>query len=172
MLFRASIDKDLPYNNAAIARGWLSQGFNMKRRALFMAPRLAVRMKALCRSEIGTRVIWIAALWLGMHTVHAAEPKADPAVARGERLAQMICSACHIVAPNQEFTPILQTPPPSFAEIASRPTTTERSIIDFLKSTHWDGKTIPLTMPDPMLMANQRMDLAHYILSMRPKSPK
>lgn len=84
----------------------------------------------------------------------------------------MLCLACHIVAPNQEFTPILQTPPPSFEEIANRPTTTQKSIIDFLKRTHWDGKTIPITMSDPMLLADQRVDLARYILSMRPKPPK
>ena len=131
-----------------------------------------MRMTAMCRSGFGSRLVWIAALWLGIHTVHAAEAKADPAVARGERLAQVICSACHIVAPNQEFTPILKTPPPSFEEIANRPTTTEKSIIDFLKNAHWDEKTIPMTMPNPVLMANQRVDLAHYILSMRPKPPK
>jgi mono/diheme cytochrome c family protein len=131
-----------------------------------------MRMTAMCRSWLGSRVVWIAALWLGIHIVHAAEPKADPAVARGERLAQMICSACHSVAPNQQFTPILKAQPPSFEEIANRPTTTEKSIVDFLKNTHWDEKTIPMTMPDPMLMANQRVDLARYILSMRPKPPK
>src|ERR1017187_2637111 len=30
--------------------------------------------------------------FMGMHTVHAAEPKVDAAVARGERLAQRLCS--------------------------------------------------------------------------------
>jgi cytochrome c553 len=129
-------------------------------------------MIAVRRSEAGRRVVWIAALWLGIHPAHASESKANPGVARGEQLAQKLCAPCHVVAPNQEFTPILQTPTPSFEEIAKRPSITQSSIIDFLKSTHWDGKTIPLTMPDPMLMADQRVDLARYILSMRPKPPQ
>jgi len=127
-----------------------------------------MRMTTICRSGLGSQVVWIAALWLGIPSVHAAEPKADPAVGRGEGLAQMLCTACHVVAPNQEFTPLLRTPPPSFEEIAKRPTTTQKSIIDFLKNTHWDENTIPITMPDPMLTADQRIDLARYILSKRP----
>lgn len=99
----------------------------------------------------------------------AREAAPDPMIAKGEQLAQLICSACHIVAHNQQFSPILREPAPSFEEIANRPDTSEKSLREFLKTTHWDNKTLPMTMPDPMLVAEQRQAVARYILSLRTK---
>lgn len=39
---------------------------------------------------------------------------------RGQRIAQLVCSACHVVPQDQEFPPILRRPAPSFGEIANR----------------------------------------------------
>lgn len=111
----------------------------------------------------------IAGLIVGVPVAWSAGSQEDPVVARGQHLAEIICSVCHIVETNQEFAPLLQSPTPRFRDIANRPGTTEKSIIEFLKTTHWDEKTIPMTMPDPTLMTDQRTALARYILSLRTK---
>ena len=111
----------------------------------------------------------VAALYMGSQSLHAAEPKSSPVIARGENIAQLICANCHVVAPNQQVEPILEQPTPSFEEIANRPATTEKSLTTFLKTTHWDTRTIPITMPNPVLMADDRTAVIRYILSLRTK---
>jgi hypothetical protein len=37
----------------------------------------------------------------------------------------------------------------------------------FVVTTHWDEKTLPLTMPNPELMDPQIADVVAYILSLR-----
>ncbi len=89
------------------------------------------------------------------------------AVARGEHVARIICSACHVVAKDQEYPPILDTPGPSFFDIANRPGTTERSLRHFISTTHWDMKTLPMAMPNPMLTPEDTHAVASYILTLR-----
>ncbi len=62
---------------------------------------------------------------------------------------------------------MLQIRTPSFFEIANRPDTTERSLRHFIMTTHWDERTIPMTMPNQELTAEQLKAVAHYILSLR-----
>jgi mono/diheme cytochrome c family protein len=88
-------------------------------------------------------------------------------LARGEQIARQICSICHVVAVNQEYPPMLGTPTPSFIEIAHRPETTAKGLRTFLKTTHWDDKTIPTGMPNPMLMPDQAVAVSRYIMSLR-----
>jgi mono/diheme cytochrome c family protein len=92
---------------------------------------------------------------------------ATPQAARGEHIARLICSACHVVAQDQEFPPILTKPAPSFAEIANRPGVTAGSLQRFIVGTHWDTDTLPMTMPNPMLTADQAHAVSRYILSLR-----
>ena len=91
----------------------------------------------------------------------------DPAVARGEHIARLICSACHVVAKDQEFAPLLVKPAPSFYDIANRPETSAHSLERFIKSTHWDLNSIPMTMPNPMLDPDETSAVARYIVSLR-----
>jgi mono/diheme cytochrome c family protein len=136
---------------------------------LFIGPESFMTMNLTCRrGRLLTRFGAIA-LVLAASLAQAREAAPDPMIAKGEQLSQMICSACHIVAHNQQFSPILREPAPSFEEIANRPDTTEKSLREFLKTTHWDNKTLPMTMPDPMLVAEQRQAVARYILSLRSK---
>jgi len=95
-----------------------------------------------------------------------AAPKGST-VADGEHIARLICSACHVVASDQEFPPILNKPAPSFKDIANRPGTTAESLQRFIASTHWDVDTIPMTMPNPMLDKEQITAVSRYILSLR-----
>jgi len=104
-------------------------------------------------------------VWMG--AAQAKPPARDPVAARGEQLARIVCAICHVVADDQEFPPILHSPTPSFREIANRPGTTEQTLRQFLKTTHWDEKTIPMSMPQQMLMDDQTRAVSRYILSLR-----
>jgi mono/diheme cytochrome c family protein len=86
---------------------------------------------------------------------------------RGEQIAQAQCSACHIVAEHQQFMPLLREPAPSFESIANRPDTTEKSLRHFVATTHWDLKTVPITMPDPELSRDDTTAIIRYILTLR-----
>jgi mono/diheme cytochrome c family protein len=97
----------------------------------------------------------------------AGTPLRVPVRVEGEQIARQICSACHVVAIDQEFPPRLGTPTPSFIEIANRPETTAKGLQAFLKATHWDNKTIPISMPNPMLIPEQRAAVARYVMSLR-----
>ena len=88
-------------------------------------------------------------------------------VAAGRHLALMVCSVYHVVSPDQEFAPRLNQRTPSFEEIANNPNTSAASLRRFITTTHWDEHTIPITMPDPMLMDEQIPQVISYILSLR-----
>jgi len=88
-------------------------------------------------------------------------------VAQGEHIARTICAACHIVASDQDFPPLLRQPAPPFAEIANRPDTSEKTLRRFITSTHWDERTLPMTMPNPELTVDQTRAVSRYILSLR-----
>ena len=92
---------------------------------------------------------------------------AAPITRRGEHLARVVCSACHVVASDQEFPPLLIHPAPSFSDIANRPDTTQKSLRHFIMTTHWDETTIPMTMPNPLLPPEDVTAVTRYILSLR-----
>ncbi len=95
----------------------------------------------------------------------AAKPNAQ--VRRGAQIAQMLCSACHVVAENQQYPPLLEDPAPSFQSIANRPQVSEAALRHFVATTHWDEKTIPFTMPDPGLTRPESAAVIRYILSLK-----
>ncbi len=101
--------------------------------------------------------------------VRAAQPPAAAAgpAAQGEHIARAICAACHVVASDQDFPPLLREPAPPFAEIANRPATSEQTLRRFITSTHWDERTLPMTMPNQQLSADQTRAVIRYILSLR-----
>lgn len=95
----------------------------------------------------------------------AASP--SPQLRRGEQIAQERCSACHVVAEKQEFPVLLKQPTPSFKSIANRPATSEKSLRQFVATTHWDLNTVPITMPNPELSAAEGAAVIRYILSLK-----
>lgn len=94
----------------------------------------------------------------------AAQPAA--AVARGESVARDVCSACHLATSDQQPRR-LPGDAPSFTEIANRPATSLKSLRKFIATTHWDMKSMPPSMPNPMLTDSQVSDVSHYIMSLR-----
>ncbi len=97
----------------------------------------------------------------------AAESSQSPDIARGEHVARLVCSACHVVARDQEYPPILNQPTPSFMDIAKRPGVSAQSLQRFISSTHWDPDKIPMSMPDPMLNKSDVHAVSRYIISLR-----
>lgn len=103
----------------------------------------------------------IAALCLGIAV--AAAPAAAQSVdpAEGGRLAETVCSACHLVGPG-ETRGGPNEDAPSFAAIAAMPSTNELSLKVFLRSSH--GK-----MPNIILSPPEIESVVAYILSLAGK---
>ncbi len=83
----------------------------------------------------------------------------------GHDLALRLCTPCHIVSADQEFTPIFAGPP-DFHSIANRPDTTAKSLRKFLATTHTTLSN-PKNMPNPQLTDDQARDIARFIISLR-----
>jgi mono/diheme cytochrome c family protein len=112
----------------------------------------------------GTRLF--ATMVLAGAASHAAVADDADKIANGHQLALMICSACHIAAPDQRTPPILTQPPPSLESLANRPGVDAASVQKFLLTIHLsmaNGKD----MPNPQLTEDQAHDIAFYLMSLR-----
>jgi len=98
--------------------------------------------------------------------VAVADGSPDRRLVRGRELALNVCSACHLVASDQPFSPLLRPPAPSFVEIAARPGLRAQDLRRFVVTTHWDEKTLPATMPNPLLTEAETADVVRYIMSL------
>jgi len=117
-------------------------------------------------SRARSTIVLLATAVLGSAAACGEVPH-DPVTARGEQLARVVCSACHVVAKDQEIPPLLAKPAPSFQSIANRPGTSADSIAHFVSSTHWDFETLPMKMPDLMMTKAEATAVARYIMSLR-----
>jgi mono/diheme cytochrome c family protein len=97
---------------------------------------------------------------------NAQGPSDDATLAKGRAFALLVCSACHIVAADQQFPPVLRNPGPAFDAIANKPSTTSESLRTFLSTTHTTMST-PFDMPNPQLADYQINEVTSYILSLR-----
>jgi nitroreductase len=78
---------------------------------------------------------WLLRGWLfGACCAHTGNDECQ----RGNDIVQQACSTCHVAGRNQKIAPALGEPVPSFLDIAARPSTTAKSLHDFLLTTHWD----------------------------------
>jgi len=115
---------------------------------------------------------WLAVvccLWL--QTSVAAPPPTRPnLVRRGRQVAELVCGACHLVIKDQEFPPFLKVHTPSFYEIATQPGINPGTLRRFITTTHWDEKSIPMTMPNQELTPEELSAVVAYILSLRPNA--
>lgn len=90
----------------------------------------------------------------------------DATPAKGRTFALLVCAACHVVASDQRFAPILRNPGPSFDLIANKPATTAESLRAFLTTTHSTMSTSN-TMPNPQLADYQINEVISYVLSLQ-----
>jgi mono/diheme cytochrome c family protein len=85
---------------------------------------------------------------------------ADPVpndIAAGQKLADQICSNCHVIAATSKPA---WTDPPPFAVIANRPATTNADLIAHIQKQH-------ANMPATARPAAEANAIAAYILSLR-----
>lgn len=85
----------------------------------------------------------------------AEELLGDPVA--GQRLAEDVCSACHVIAPDQASTTNVDAP--VFADLAKMPRVTALSLRVFLQTPHD-------VMPDLHLGRDEADDIIAYILSL------
>jgi mono/diheme cytochrome c family protein len=117
--------------------------------------------------QISQAMILAAALVPWMAEAADASAGSSPQVRRGEEVAQLQCAACHVVAENQKYPPLLEDPAPSFQSIANRPQISEVALRHFVTTTHWDLQTVPITMPNPGLSKSDTVAVVRYILSLK-----
>jgi mono/diheme cytochrome c family protein len=108
---------------------------------------------------------WVALFGWIVFAAQAQEPL-DQDVVRGRAIAASVCSACHVVAADQTYAPILRNPGPSFQSIANKPTTTADALRRFISTTHQTAGE-PFRMPNPELTAEMQEQVVVYILSLR-----
>lgn len=106
----------------------------------------------------------------------AAVVSAGPAFARqsdgggspatGRAVALNVCSACHLVAADQEVEPMASLMAPAFSTIANRPGATAAGLRTFIVKTHPTSDS-PYQMPNPQLLDDQVRDVVSYILTLR-----
>ncbi len=112
-------------------------------------------------------LVVIAGPWLSSHAQDQSASRLTAQIKRGQTIALAQCSACHVVAPSQEYPPLLRDPAPSFQSIANRPNVSEKSLQHFVLTTHWDLKTVPITMPNPILSRADARAVIQYLLGLR-----
>jgi mono/diheme cytochrome c family protein len=78
----------------------------------------------------------------------------------GKGIAEVWCSDCHLVDPQQRKSG--RNSAPTFLSIAQMKSTTEASLAAFLSTPHRRGG-----MPDLVLNRNEIHDVSAYILSLR-----
>ncbi len=96
--------------------------------------------------------VFIAAAIVAAGAAHAYD------IANGKLIAQVWCSNCHLVDPQQRG--VARDATPMFLSIARMKSTTAASLAAFLKTRHGG-------MPDLNLGRNEIEDVSAYILSLR-----
>ena len=89
-------------------------------------------------------------------SIGAEELLGDPTA--GRRLAENVCSACHVIAPGQASTADVDAP--AFSDLASKPRVTALSLRVFLQTPHE-------RMPDLRLDPEETDNVIAYILSLK-----
>ena|SRR5665213_1224254 len=98
------------------------------------------------------RILFVAAALVAAGAARAQD------TANGQRIAQVTCSNCHLVDPQNRKAG--SEAAPTFSSIARMASTTEMSLAVFLSTTH--GR-----MPDLILSGTEIQDVSAYILSLR-----
>jgi mono/diheme cytochrome c family protein len=104
----------------------------------------------------------LCALTLG---AGAQEPHA-PDVSAGRSLALAVCTACHLVVPDQGMEPIPNPPAPPFPSIVNRPGTTAESLLQFMRGSH-PVLASPGRMPNPQVTDEQIIDIVGFMITFR-----
>ncbi len=113
-----------------------------------------------------TASTWFLVAWATTCPAWGQAVSTGDEVRKGKHLAVMLCTTCHVVAPDQPYAPTLSPPAPTFQSIAQRAGTNRDSLRNFLTTTH-QGLDNPKGMPDPVLANFQIEAITAYLLSLR-----
>jgi len=113
-----------------------------------------------------TAPAWVFVFWMIAGSAWGQAVDTTNDVSKGRHLAIMLCTTCHVVAPDQPYAPTLSPPAPSFESIAQRVETDGDSLRKFLTSTY-QGLDRPKGMPNPVLADSQIRTISAYLLSLR-----
>jgi mono/diheme cytochrome c family protein len=103
----------------------------------------------------------------GLMSSAPAQVVSDDQATAGRKLAERVCSACHVVTGQGGEAPLLTSPGPSFAVLARRPAWTEQSLREFLgQSQHYLGPVG--AMPNPRLADYQIDEIVAYFMTLKP----
>jgi mono/diheme cytochrome c family protein len=134
---------------------------------LFKQRALDMQMQKLCVRKTKRLAAGGLLCVAGIANTYAADSARDAEMNDGRRIANQICSACHVVADDQRFPPLLNTPTPSFKEIANRSDVNAKELQKFITTTHWDVQSTSMRMPSQMLSKEETAAVSRYILSLR-----
>jgi mono/diheme cytochrome c family protein len=93
---------------------------------------------------------------------NAQQPGSRADAQEGRRLALGKCDACHVVASDQPYPPLLSHYAPSFYDVANKPDINAKALEAFLAHPHWHE-----IMPPADLTSAQVSALTANILSLR-----
>jgi cytochrome c len=113
-----------------------------------------------------TASTWLFVFWMIAGSAWGQAVDTTNDVSKGRHLAIMLCTTCHVVAPDQPYAPTLSPPAPSFESIAQRAETDGDSLRKFLITTY-QGLDKPKGMPNPVLADFQIKAISAYLLSLR-----
>ena len=113
-----------------------------------------------------TSATWLTVFWICVCSARGQDGGSADDIRKGHHLATMLCTACHVTAPDQSYKPTLSPPAPSFESIAQRKEISAESLQMFLATTH-QGLDNPAGMPYPNLADFQTKEVIGYILSLR-----
>ena len=121
-------------------------------------------MTRVVQASVVTWALFVSALW--PHAARSQEAGPPETVQQGRQVAETVCSNCHVVAPDQQFAPILRPPAPPFETLAQRSTMTAEWLRTFLTTTHRDISNTR-GMPNPQLIDSHIAQVSAYVLSLR-----
>lgn len=82
----------------------------------------------------------------------------DADIEAGAAYAEQVCSVCHAVLPNEQYSPLPEAP--TFQSVADTPGMTELALSVFLQSSH-------PTMPNIVLEQDDMRNVVAYIRSLK-----
>jgi mono/diheme cytochrome c family protein len=125
-------------------------------------------MKPTARRRRGLTLTGVLAVVLAFafSSSHAQQSTESDDIRAGRALALKVCTACHVVLPDQGSEPILQPPARPFRSIARKPGTTAESLRSFLAGPHRTFGNAR-NMPNPELTDAQIAQVSAFLLSLR-----
>jgi len=118
------------------------------------------------RNIMRAALLFLMGLWLFCCAARAQQADIAEEVSKGRHLALLLCTSCHVVAPDQPYAPTLRPAAPAFAAIAQRQDVSAEQLTHFLATTS-QGFNNPNGMPSPNLAPFQIKAIVAYIFSLR-----